>query len=71
MIIATCGHKLKEEEELGINCTLAGYTREGDRCLEYVCYCKECYDQSVKDGIVLFDEGEENKWIGVNDERTN
>ena len=64
MIIASCGHKLTEEENLGINCTLANYTREGTRCLEYVCYCKRCYDDVVSEGLVLFNEGEENKWLG-------
>ena len=64
MIIATCGHTLTEDEDQGINCSLGGYTREGNRCIEYVCYCTECYNEAVKDGIVLFDEGEENKWVG-------
>lgn len=63
MITATCGHKVEHISHLW-ECTLAGYTVKGDRCLEYVSYCKQCYDEAVKDGIVLFDEGEENKWLG-------
>jgi len=64
MIIATCGHTLTEDEDQGINCSLMGYTRENTRCIEYVTYCTGCYLRAVKDGSVLFDEGEENKWLG-------
>jgi hypothetical protein len=64
MIIATCGHALTEDEDQGINCSLMGYTRENTRCIEYVTYCTGCYLRAVKDGSVLFDEGEENKWLG-------
>ena len=65
MIIATCGHSTDTMNDL-INCSLGGYTHEGDRCVEYVCYCKKCYGEAIKDGIVLFDEGEENKWLNYN-----
>ena len=64
MIVATCGHTLTEEEDLGINCTLMGYTRENTRCIDYVSYCTECYLRAVKDGLVLFNKDEENKWLG-------
>ena len=64
MIIATCGHTLTEDEDQGINCSLMGYTRENTRCIEYVTYCTGCYLRAVKDGSVLFDESEENKWLG-------
>jgi hypothetical protein len=64
MIIATCGHALTQEEDMGINCSIKAYTRENTRCIEYVCYCTDCYNHAVKDGYVLFDEGEENKWMG-------
>lgn len=64
MIIATCGHTLTEDEDQGINCSLMGYTREDNRCIKYVTYCTKCYLRAVKDGSVLFDEGEENKWLG-------
>ena len=63
MIIATCRHKVEDSDDLW-TCALAGYTKIGDRCVEYVSYCKACYDEACKDGIVLYDEGEENKWLG-------
>ena len=66
-IIATCGHDVEHISHLW-DCTLAEYDRKNKRCLSYVSYCKECYDQAVLDGIVLFDQGEENKWLGGNDE---
>lgn len=63
MIEGSCGHTVEHMSHLW-DCTLAEYNRKHERCLSYVSYCKECYDRAVKDGIVLFDEGEENKWLG-------
>ena len=65
MITLTCGHTVKDFDN-PINCSLGGYTPEGDRCVEYVVYCKKCYGEAIKDGIVLFDEDEENKWLNYN-----
>ena len=70
VITATCGHQLQSFDDL-VNCSLTDYTREGTRAVAYVSYCKQCYKQACKEGYVLFDEGEENKWLGGNDERTN
>lgn len=63
MIIATCGHEVEHISHLWY-CTIAEYNRKNERCLSYVCYCKKCYDEAEEDGMVLFDEGEENKWLG-------
>lgn len=38
-------------------------SRENNRALEYTSLCKECYDWHEHEGLVLHDEGEENKWI--------
>ena len=62
MIIASCGHKVEDISDLR-DCTVAAYTREGNRALEYTSLCKECYDWHQSEGSVLHDEGEENKWV--------
>jgi hypothetical protein len=62
MIIATCGHSVDDIDDL-VNCSLTDYTHEGDRAIAYVLYCKMCYTKAHKDGYVLYDEGEENKWL--------
>jgi len=62
MIIATCGHQVDDVDEL-VNCSLTEYSREGDRAIAYVSYCKMCYEEACKGGYVLYDEGEENKWL--------
>lgn len=62
MIIASCGHKVEDISHLR-DCTVAAYTREGKRALEYTSLCKECYDWRQSEGLVLHDEGEENKWV--------
>ena len=66
VITATCGHQLQSFDDL-VNCSLTDYTREGTRAVAYVSYCKPCYKRACKEGWVLFDEGEENKWLGGND----
>ena len=63
MIQGSCGHTVEHISHLWY-CTLGEYNRKNERSLAYVAYCKQCYDQAIKDGIVLFDEGEENKWLG-------
>ena len=62
MIIASCGHEVEHISHLR-DCTVAAYTREGNRALEYTSLCKECYDWHEREGLVLHDEGEENKWV--------
>ena len=61
-IIASCGHEVEDISHLW-DCTVAAYTREGKRALEYTSLCKECYDWREREGSVLHDEGEENKWM--------
>ena len=62
MIIASCGHNVEHISHLW-NCTVKSYTPAGKRALEYTALCKKCYDSYEEDGEVLYDEGEENKWI--------
>lgn len=63
-VVATCGHEVDEVDDL-IDAALQGYTREDQRCIDYVTLCRECYTMYKTDGIVLFGAGEENKWLGV------
>jgi len=44
---------------------IGDYDEHNQRCVYYVTVCEDCYDNYEKDGIVLHDEGEENKWLGV------
>lgn len=62
MIVCTCGHRVKVINDT-VNCALARYDRMNERCVVYGTYCKPCYEQFKKDGEVLFNEGEENKWM--------
>jgi hypothetical protein len=41
-IIATCGHKLKEWEELGIHVEYTDYQRDNSPCTVYATYCIDC-----------------------------
>lgn len=62
-VIATCGHAVEDLDDL-IHLSLASYARDASRAVSFVCYCSACADRARRDGEVLYDQGEENKWLG-------
>lgn len=62
-IIASCGHKIQDFDD-EIHCSVAGYAKDCSRAVFYMVVCKQCHDEYKKDGMILYDEGEENKWLG-------
>ena len=62
-VIATCGHAVKDLDDL-VDLSLASYARDGGRAVSFVSYCSECAELARRDGEVLYDQGEENKWLG-------
>lgn len=63
MIVASCGHEVEHISHL-CECIIGDYDEENQRCVYYTSVCKDCYDKYEKGGMVLHDEGEENKWLG-------
>jgi len=47
-----------------VYCSIRGWSREHRPSVDYVSYCVACYEDAKQAGFVLFDEGEENKWLG-------
>jgi hypothetical protein len=47
-----------------VYCSIRGWSRDYTPSVDYVCYCVPCYEDAKQAGFVLFDEGEENKWLG-------
>ena len=45
------------------DCTVATYNKENERALEYTSLCKECYEWHETEGLILYDEDQENEWI--------
>lgn len=62
-IIASCGHEVESPYHTWDR-AVAGYNRDGNRAVLYMSLCKPCYDKYEQDGMILHDEGEENKWLG-------
>ena len=62
-IIATCGHRLKEIEGLGVNCSVRGLTRANERCIMRVSYCFACYERAVSDRDVLYTQEHKDAWL--------
>lgn len=62
MITASCGHTVEHISHLW-NCTIATYNKEYIRALEYTSLCKECYEWHETEGVVLYDENQENEWM--------
>ena len=61
-IILSCGHKVEDFDD-EIHGAVADYARDNTRAISYMALCKQCYDEYEKDGMILHDEGEENKWL--------
>jgi hypothetical protein len=64
MITGSCGHTVEDMSQL-MDCSIGDYDEYNQRCVYYVTVCKDCHDKYEKDGIILYDEGEENKWLRV------
>lgn len=60
-IIASCGHKLTPEEDLGYPVIKLGYDG-ADRCAEYFHVCKKCLDEMDQQGINVSQETADN-WL--------
>jgi hypothetical protein len=63
MITLTCGHTIEDLDD-AVNCSIRGWTRDHRPAVDYMSYCASCYEDAKQSGFVLFDEGEENKWLG-------
>ena len=61
---ASCGHTVKYGDDL-IQCALARYDRQDDRCIHYVSYCLACYKQELANGDVLLTESDEKSWLEI------
>ena len=69
MIFATCGHKLKDIEGLGVTCTVKHFSRDGSRALSFVTYCFDCYKQAIINDEVLLTEEAEEEWMNEDQDR--
>jgi len=63
-IRATCGHEVENIDDLK-TVALAEYSRLNQRCVSYSSVCESCYKKAELEGIILYDQGEENKWLGI------
>ena len=59
--IASCGHTLTPEEDLGIQVSWLEYDDELNQSLISATYCKACHDRAQKEGWLLTQE-QVNKW---------
>ena len=62
-IYGTCGHELSIERDAVSGVAVKGYMREGDRCIDFRSLCADCEADYEKDGMVLHNKEEENKWL--------
>ncbi len=62
-IYGTCGHELSIEREAVSGVSVKGCTREGESCVDFRSLCADCEADYEKDGMVLHNEEEENKWL--------
>ncbi len=64
-IIATCGHRVNELEELRqISIKAWDITQEGwVKAIHFSSVCEDCYKEYEAEGSILYTEEEENDWL--------
>jgi hypothetical protein len=67
-VIASCGHRLTEDEDLGQMLAIASYNRENRHSIEYVAYCNMCANEAYKQGSVLLTDEEMTAWLNLDEE---
>jgi hypothetical protein len=65
MIQCTCGCTIADLND-SVSCSIKGFTREYEPCTNYVQYCKSCYDEVLKDGIVLLSQEQQDQYLEGN-----
>ena len=62
-IYLSCGHQVEDMTD-GHDISLADYDELGEACVVYAWVCGACRDLAHREGRLLYDQGEENKWLG-------
>lgn len=61
-ITLTCGHTVNDFDDINY-LALASFTREHNRCVDYVNYCDECTEKALERGEVLLTVDDEDVWL--------
>lgn len=62
MIIATCGHDVTNEKDLGTLIAVAEYSREGTFAVGHPVVCEKCLKWYKKRNLILTEEQQE-RWM--------
>lgn len=63
-IIASCGHELTEEENMGNTICVRDFDRSGKKVVCYTTLCSKCLSLYREKGLELKSEQEKNNWLG-------
>ncbi len=62
-VIATCGHKLTEQEGLGTTISVKDTDREGNKSISHITVCDKCYDVYKVTNQILYTEEQEDVYL--------
>lgn len=62
-IIASCGHTLTDEEDIGWSVSIKDYDREGEHAVTYQTLCRACLFDYLGENLILHTEKDEEEWI--------
>ncbi len=65
MIIASCGHTLTDNEDLGKMIAVKSYTREGKRAIDNLVVCDKCLRDYENNNQLVKSKTEENEWFAA------
>ncbi len=64
-VIATCGHKLTEEEGLGTTIPIKDYCKDGSKAIGYPTLCNKCLKWHRKKKLELKTDNEQERWLNA------
>lgn len=64
-VIATCGHKLTEQEGLGTTIAVKDHCKDGSRAIGYPTLCNKCLKLYRKKKLELKTEDEQKRWLNA------
>lgn len=62
-IIASCGHILTDDENMGNTLCVKEFDRLGKKALCYTTLCKNCFKSYEEKGLILKTKKEKDSWL--------
>ena len=59
MINTICGH----DDDDAIEVSVCNHTAKNEKCIDFVCICRDCYTNYKSEDRVLYNKEQEDAWL--------